>query len=221
MTSIHYVAQVTDIADAAILTQLFEGMWAAQSGCCVVSTSNRPPSELYKDGLNRHVFMPKFEALLNRNCRVVDINTADVDGDLERGTAVDYRMMGSEEQGLYLHPHDDRAEGAIESLFHALSEGRGSQPKVEVLSVPPGRSLTVHRSGPGSARFSFEELFLRPLGPSDYATIAKRCVSFVPRTFPDKGSSKDGHSFLFASQLSTLHGERATLSGTQTPNPKH
>lgn len=168
--------QVTDIADAAILTQLFEGMWAADTGCCVVSTSNRPPAELYKDGLNRHVFMPKFEALLNRNCRVLDINTADVVAGEGAATAVDYRMIGNEEQGLYLHPHDARAEGMLESLFHALSEGRGSAPKVEVLSVPPGRSLTVHRSGPGSASFSFQELFLRPLGPSDYASIAKRCV---------------------------------------------
>lgn len=57
--------QLTDIADAAIVTRLWEALLA--SGADVVATSNRRPSELYSGGLNRHVYIPSFCEMLERH----------------------------------------------------------------------------------------------------------------------------------------------------------
>ena len=73
-TSLLYLdeMQVTDIADAAILSRLIAELFA--QGVCILFTTNRAPTELYKDGLNRHVYMPQFEKLLVKHCRLVDFS---------------------------------------------------------------------------------------------------------------------------------------------------
>ena len=93
--------QVTDIADAAILAQLMDVMWRA--GVCVVATSNRAPAALYQDGLNRHVYMPKFEKLLSKYCKVMNLTETETREHMAT-PVIDYRLGGERVPSLYVIP---------------------------------------------------------------------------------------------------------------------
>lgn len=88
-------------------------MWRA--GVCVIATSNRPPEELYKDGLNRHVYLPKFEKMLHKYCRVLNLT----DRHAVSTPVVDYRLGGEALPSLFIKqtpPKAARASGPDQSL---------------------------------------------------------------------------------------------------------
>ncbi|KPF76520.1 ATPase [alpha proteobacterium AAP81b] len=170
--------QVKDIADAAILGRLFTALFAA--GVTVVATSNRPPDDLYKDGLNRALFLP-FIALLKERCEVVAL-----DG------PTDYRMARLAGARTWLVPNGPEATAALAASFFALTdypvEDRARVP-TETIAVPGGRSLFVPKSLKGVAVFSFARLCRQPLGAADYLAIARRYhtvfIVGIPRLAPE------------------------------------
>jgi len=148
--------QVTDIADAMILGRLFEALF--EDGVTLVATSNRPPEELYKDGINRQLFLP-FIDLIKTKMEVVGIQGP-----------TDYRQDRLRGAEVYLDPVDDGHRQAFDRLWADLLGGaEETGVTLEVL----GRKLSFPRAAGGMLRATFEDLCVSALGPPDYLAIAK------------------------------------------------
>ncbi|WP_374442913.1 cell division protein ZapE, partial [Stella sp.] len=147
--------QVTDIADAMILGRLFQALFEA--GVVVIATSNRPPRDLYKDGLQRERFLPFIQLIEDK----LDV--------LELAGAVDYRLDRLKDHRLYHVPPGPAAEAALAATFADLTAGIPARPtEIEVL----GRRLMVPKAARRVAWFAFDDLCRRMLGPADYLAIA-------------------------------------------------
>lgn len=164
---------VTDIADAMILGRLFERLFA--EGVTVVATSNRHPDDLYRDGINRQLFLPFIDLLKTR------LDVMELDG------GVDHRLRQLEAAPVYYAPLGAEADHAMDQAWDRLTSG--AAPQRCTLDVQ-GRQLVVEREIAGVARFSFAELCARPLGPADYLALAERfhtvLLDRVPKLSPDK-----------------------------------
>lgn len=164
---------VTDIADAMILGRLFERLFA--EGVVIVATSNRHPDDLYRDGINRQLFLPFIDLLKDR------LDVMELDG------GVDHRLRQLEAAPVYYCPLGADADHAMDLAWERLTSG--ATPQRCTLDVQ-GRELVVEREVAGVARFSFPELCARPLGAGDYLAIAGRfhtvLLDRVPKLSPDK-----------------------------------
>ena len=148
---------VTDIADAMILSRLFSALFA--EGVVLVATSNVAPRDLYRDGLNRGLFLP-FIDILSAHARVVSLDSE-----------TDYRMRKLERLPVYLTPLGASADAAMDEAWAAITEGLAEAPgEIEML----GRSIHVPRAAGRAARFAFEDLCEAPLAARDYIAIAQR-----------------------------------------------
>lgn len=160
--------QIVDIADAMIIGRLFDALHAR--GVVLLTTSNLPPDGLYKDGLNRQLFLPFIERLKE----TMDVVSLDSDRDYRLG-----RVMARQ---TFLSPPTAENRVAFNGLWYDLTDGAmGHAETIEVL----GRKLTVPKAAHGCASFTFYELCGEPLGPADFLAIAKAYrtvfISGVPR----------------------------------------
>ena len=147
--------QVTDIADAMILGRLFSGLFSA--GTVIVATSNAAPSQLYKNGLNRQLFLP-FIAMLEQHLNIAEL-TAKKDFRLDK-------LAGSP---LYFTPVNAASHAALDAHWDRLT---GRHPGKHVAIDVKGRKVHVPLASMGVARFDFADLCDQPLGANDYLHIA-------------------------------------------------
>lgn len=193
--------QVTQIADAMILAGLFEEMFAR--GVTVVATSNRHPDELYKNGLNRHLFLPFIE-LLKERCDVFELASAR-DYRLERLTEAPVWYVGT------------GAEAALDRTFERLT--LGADPQSCVLTVK-GRKLNVLREAAGVARFSFEELCAKPLWAEDYRTVAATFHTVLLDNIPVLRPAKRNEAARFVALIDTFYEAKVKLVASAAAEPE-
>jgi cell division protein ZapE len=164
---------VSDIADAMILGGLFTALVDQQ--VALVFTSNVPPGQLYRDGLQRSRFLPAI-SLLERCCEVVNVDA---------GT--DYRLRQLEKAPLYLDSSRPDLDAALLERFEAIA-GSSGEPG-SALTVE-GRSIAVRRLAADVVWFDFSAICDGPRSASDYVEIARDfhtvLVSGVPVFDPNR-----------------------------------
>ena len=193
---------VTDIADAMILARLFTELFAR--GCTLVATSNVAPDDLYRDGLNRGLFLP-FVELLKKN---VGVSTLD--------SPTDYRMEKMESLPVYVAPLDD-APKMMDIAWRRVTGGGAEMP---VSITMKGRSVEVPHAVGRSARFSFGDLCEKPLGASDYLAIAKRFDVVFVENIPHLGPDKRNETKRFIILIDTLYDASVRLFASAVAMPE-
>lgn len=194
---------VTDIADAMILSRLFTELF--QRGSVLVATSNVEPDNLYRDGLNRQLFLP-FVDLLKQYTDIVSLDSA-----------TDYRLEKTRSLPVWLCPLGPETDARIESAWHGLTEG--TKPRAETIEMK-GRQVPVPAAARGAARFSFADLCERPLGASDYLAIAERYSTIFVEHIPVLGPDRGNETKRFINLIDTLYDGHRRLVASAAAMPE-
>lgn len=195
--------QVTQIADAMILSRLFEALF--ERGVTVVATSNRHPDELYKNGINRELFTP-FIGLLKASCEVYHLDSTR-----------DYRLEHLITQPVWHTPLGVAAEAAMEGHWAALT--LGATPQSCTLTVK-SRHLEVPQEAAGVARMTFESLCARPLGASDYLALASTFHTLMLDGVPTLGPENRNEAARFVALIDALYEAKTKLIATSEAEPE-
>jgi cell division protein ZapE len=169
-----------------------------------VATSNVRPGELYKDGLNRALFVP-FIALIEQYMEVVEL-----------AARTDFRLEKLAGQPVWYVPADAAAAAALDEAWRRLTGGRpGSAQELRVL----GRSLRVPRAAMGVARFGFDELCDQPLAAADYLKIAHEFHTLILERIPVMDYDRRNEAKRFIILIDTLYDNAVKLLASATAEP--
>jgi cell division protein ZapE len=193
---------VTDIADAMILGRLFTRLF--ELGVVVVATSNVEPDELYKDGLNRALFLP-FIGLIEERMEVVRLSAR-----------ADFRLEKLSGQPVWHVPADGKADAALDHAWRRLTGGHtGTEQKLTV----KGRTLKVPHAAMGVARFSFHDLCEQPLAAADYLRIAHDFHTVVLDRIPVMDHDRRNEAKRFIILIDTLYDNAVKLVASAAAEP--
>jgi cell division protein ZapE len=195
--------QIADIADAMIVGRLFERLMA--QGTVIVTTSNLAPAELYRNGLNRQLFLPFIELIGGR----LDVIA------LESPT--DYRLGRVKAHETFLTPLSAENDARLQDLWERLTDTRQGQPMdIAVL----GRTLHVPQAAAGCARFSFAGLCGAALGPPDYLALAANFRVLFVEHIPALGPEHRNEAKRFVLLIDTLYDGKVRLVATSAQPPE-
>ena len=195
--------QISDIADAMIVGRLFQLLF--DRGVTVVTTSNRAPGDLYKDGLNRPLFLP-FIALLEERMEVRELESV-----------TDYRQHRLQGAQVYFTPAGAAAKAAIDAIWVELTGGGAAS---ELRLSVKGRDVVLPQYHAGVARASFWELCARPLGPADYLAIADAVRVMVLEDVPHLSAENYNEAKRFVMLIDTLYEAKVRLVCSAADEPE-
>ena len=202
---------VNNTADAAIMSRLFTALIEAE-GVTVVTTSNRAPQDLYKDGLNRSLFLP-FIALIERELDIVPLNGP-----------TDYRRDRLGDLESWHTPLGDEATAQVREAFFRLTdfkpEDAANVPSAE-LNVGDRRTLHVPKSLKGVAVFSFKRLCGESRGAADYLAIAHAYHTVVIVGIPRLGPENRNEAIRFTKLVDALYENGVKLFATAAAEPEN
>lgn len=194
--------QVTDITDAMLVGRLFEALFAG--GVTVVTTSNRPPDDLYKDGLNRQLFLPFIDQLKER----MVVHELAADTDYRQG-----RLAGADR---YLTPLTEETRTRMNAIWQDLS---GGQSEGLILRVK-GREVPFEHFHNGVARARFFDLCGKPLGAADYLALADAVRVLLLDEIPQLGRSNFNEAKRFVTLIDALYEAKVQLFCSAAASPE-
>ena len=195
--------QVADIADAMILGRLFEALFT--QGVVFIATSNRPPDDLYKDGLNKQLFTP-FIDLLKSKLDIVELQAAK-----------DYRLARLEGAPVYYQPLGPEADKAMNAAWaNMICGAQERQGKIHV----KGRTLVAPKTARGAARFEFSALCEQPLGANDYLALVRHFDTLFIDHIPVMGADKRNEAKRFVTLIDAIYDSRTKLVCSADSEPE-
>lgn len=200
---------VNNSADAMIMSRLFRAL-IEDEGVTVVTTSNRPPHDLYKDGLNREHFLPFIDLIWER-LEVMSLNGP-----------TDYRLDRLGGIDCWHTPLGDAATAHVREVFFRLTDYKPEDaehvPSAE-LDVGGGRMLHVPKSLKGVGVFSFKKLCGEARGVPDYLAIARVYHSVIIVGIPQMGKDMRNEAARFVTLIDALYEHRVKLFATAAAQP--
>lgn len=200
---------VNNSADAMIMSRLFTAL-IERHDVVIVTTSNRAPGELYKNGLNREHFLP-FIALIEARLDVLTLNGP-----------TDYRLDRMQGVGTWHTPIGDVATEAVREAFFRLTdyppEDSAHVPSAE-LDVGVGRTMHVPKSLKGVGVFSFKRLCSEARGASDYLAIARKYHTVIVVAIPLLGAERRNETMRFITLIDALYEHKVKLIATAAAEP--
>lgn len=193
--------QITDITDAMIVGRLFQILFDA--GVVVVTTSNRVPDDLYKNGLNRQLFLPFIDILKDKMCvwELISPN--------------DYRQNRLQGEAVYFTPIDEASRQKIREVWEHLSGG----PAQPLILKVKGREVEIPQFRNGVARATFYDLCGKMLGAGDYLALAETVKVLILEDIPRLGRSNFNEAKRFVTLIDALYeaGTRLICSAADQP----
>jgi cell division protein ZapE len=186
--------EVRDIADAMILGRLFQGLF--RRGVVVVATSNRAPDDLYKDGLNRQLFLP-FIALLKERLDIFEMNGP-----------TDHRLRTLAARTRWRAPLGPETRAAMDAVWDDLTGGAAGEKLTLSLK---GRTIALPRFARGVGRADFDTLCAKALGPADYLAVARAVETLILDDVPLLGRARYDAARRFVMLIDVLYEAKRRL----------
>ena len=195
--------EVKDITHAMIVGRLFEHLF--ELGVVIVTTSNRVPDDLYKDGLQRERFLP-FIALIKSKLNLYELNAQE-----------DYRLGRIMGEPVFHIPLGPDSTAALDRAWGSLTDEASSE------SAPvefKGRTLPIDCAAHGTARASFDNLCRTPLGPADFMHIAGEFSNLILDDIPVMGDADKDAARRFVTLIDSLYDHRTVLVCSAADKPE-
>ena len=201
---------VTNTADAAIMARLFTPL-IEQHKVTIVTTSNRPPHDLYKDGLNRSLFVPFIE-LVERELDTLSLNGP-----------TDYRLHRLGGLDSWHTPLGEEATAQVREAFFRLTDNNPEDAEhvpSGSLNLGGGRKLHVPKCLKGVAVFSFKRLCGENRGSADYLAIARAFHTVIVVGIPVLGPENRNEAIRFTKLIDALYEHKVKLFATAAAEPE-
>jgi cell division protein ZapE len=194
--------QITDIADAMIVGRLFEGLF--ERGVTVVTTSNRVPDDLYKNGLNRQLFLPFIEVIKDK----LEVH--------HLHSPVDYRQGRLTGTPVYFSPINDDTRATIDAIWMDLTGGATESLTLKV----KGRDVILPKFHNGIARATFWDLCGQMFGPGDYLAIADAVKLLIIEDIPRLGRGNFNEVKRFVTLIDALYEAKVRVVASAVDEPE-